>query len=114
MVNTTDAPRKTEPAGPALWLSHWTAYSSALSFWLLSVVLFREHLRSLANLSFHDERSSHILLIPLIRAVLIFLQRKRIFRAPRYSPAIGLLLLLVASVLWYSVKIPLSHLNLCS
>lgn len=108
---TTDAPQRTEPASPARWLSHWTAHASALSFGFLSLVLFRGPLSSLASLSFHDERSSHILLIPLISAFLIFLQRKRIFRATRYCPLIGAPLLLVVAVLWYSLKTPLSRLN---
>jgi exosortase len=68
-------------------------------------------LSSLASLSFHDERSSHILLIPVISAFLIFLQRKRVFRATRYCPSIGVPLHLVAAGLWYSLKTPLSRLN---
>jgi exosortase len=68
-------------------------------------------LSKLASLSFHDERASHILLIPLISAFLIFLERKRVFHAPRYSPSIGIPLLLIAAVLWYSLKTPLSHLS---
>jgi exosortase len=78
---------------------------------LLSLVLFRLPLRDLASLSFHDERSSHILLIPLITAFLIFLHRKRIFRAPSYCPAIAIPLLLIAVALWYGLKTRLSGLN---
>jgi hypothetical protein len=111
IMNTTDATGRTELPDSAGWFSSRTAHVSALCFWLLSLVLFRQPLSKLASLSFHDERSSHILLIPLISAFLIFLQRKRVFRAPRYCPSIGVPLLLIAAVLWYSLKTPLSHLN---
>lgn len=110
-MNTTNAARRTERAGPKPWFSSRRAHASALSFWLLSLILFRQPLSNLASLSFHDEQSSHILLIPLISAFLIFLQRKRVFRAPRYCSSIGIPLLLLAGVLWYSLKTPLSHLN---
>jgi exosortase len=73
--------------------------------------LFRHLLSSLASLSFHDERCSHILLIPFISAFLVFLQRERVFRAPRFCPSIGVPLLIVAAVLWYSLKTPISHLK---
>jgi len=79
--------------------------------WFLSLVLFQQPLRSLASLSFHDENSSHILLIPLISACLIYLQRKWVFRAPSYCPSVGIPLLLLAAVIWYSLKTPLSSLN---
>jgi len=68
-------------------------------------------LSSLASLSFHDERSSHVLVIPLISAFLLWLERKRIFNTPRYCPSIGAPLLLLAVVLRYSLKTPLSTLN---
>lgn len=104
-MNTTNATGKTDPAGrPA-------AHAYALSFGLLSLLLFRQPLSSLANLSFHDERSSHVLLIPLISALLIVLRRTRIFRAPRYCPYLGVPLLFITAVLWFSLKNPLSHLN---
>jgi exosortase len=79
--------------------------------WLLSLALFRQSLSSLASLSFHDQNSSHILLIPLISTYLIYLQRGRVFQAPRYCPSIGIPLLLLAVVLWYSLKTPLASLN---
>jgi exosortase len=73
--------------------------------------LFRRTLIGLASLSFHDELASHILLIPVISALLIYLERKRIFRTPRYCPSIGLPMLLLALILWYSLKAPLSSLS---
>jgi exosortase len=65
----------------------------------------------MASLSVQDERASHILLIPCISAFLVFLHRKRIFRATHYSPFIGLPLLIIAAVLGYGLKTRISHLN---
>lgn len=104
-MNTTNATGKTEPAArPA-------AHAYALTFGLLSLVLFWRPLSALAILSFHDERFSHVLLIPLISALLIVLRRTRIFRAPRYCPYIGVPLLFLAVVLWLNLKTPLSRVN---
>jgi exosortase len=94
-----------------LWLSRRTPHSYAIVFWLLSLWLFRQTLSGLANLSFHDELASHILLIPLISAFLIYLGRERIFRTHRYCPSAGVPLLLTAAVLWYCLQTPLSSLN---
>jgi len=104
---------KTERQTPGwwLWLSTRPTHAYAIIFGLLSLLLFRQTLSSLASLSLHDELASHILLIPLISAFLIYLDRKRIFRDPRYCPFVGMPLLLTAVVLWYSLKIPLSSLN---
>src|ERR1017187_1595556 len=90
IMNTTDAIGRSEGAAPAQRSASRTAHLSATSFWLLSAVLFRQPLRNLVNVSFHDERSSHILLIPFISAFLIFLHRKRVFRASRYFPSVGI------------------------
>ena len=100
-----------QPSGWWLWLSRRTLHTYAITFWLLSLILFRQPLSSLASLSFNDERSSHVLLIPLISAFLLYLERKRIFRTPCYCPSIGVPLLLMAALLWYSLKTPLSTLN---
>lgn len=83
----------------------------ALGFWLLTVLVFWQPLCGLASLSFQDERSSHILLIPLITAGLLLLNHDRIFRSTEYRPAIGVPLLLMAAVLYYCLRTPLSHLN---
>ncbi len=84
---------------------------SAISFWLLSLALFWSQFCALATLSLHDEYSSHILLIPLISASVVYLQRKRIFHAPRYAPRIGLPLLLAAAALWFGLQPILSFLS---
>lgn len=111
-MKATDATRTTERQTPGWWRRLFKrAHTYAIVFWLLSVILFRQPLGSLASLSYHDERSSHILLIPLISACLIYLQRKRIFRAPRHCPSFGIPLLLLAVVPWYSLQTPLYSLS---
>jgi len=82
-----------------------------LGFWLLSVGAFWQVLRGLASLSFQDERSSHIVLIPLITAGLLVLHHHRIFRSVHYCSSIGVPLLLIVAILWYSLRAPISHLN---
>jgi len=77
----------------------------------LSLVLFRQSLVGLARLSFQDQRSSHLLLIPLISACFLFVQRKPVFQSPRWCPSIGLFLILVAAVSWYALRATLSRLN---
>ena len=85
------------------WISGQTRHTYAVMFWVLSVLLFREPLIRLARLSFHDELASHVLLIPLISACLIYLERKQIFRSPRYCPSAGVPLLLLAAALWVAL-----------
>jgi exosortase len=116
IINIMTAPsatRKTERQTPVwwLWFSTRAPHSYAIVFWLLSLILFWQPLRSLASLSWRDELANHILLIPLISAFLIYLERDRVFRAPRYCPSLGVPLLLIAAVFWYSLKTPLSHLS---
>lgn len=108
-----NATPKTEQGRPAwwLWLARRAPHTYAIIFWLLSLLLFRQPLSDLASLSFHDELASHVLLIPLISGFLIYLERKRIFRAPRYCPSLGGLLLLVALAFWGSLKTTLSSLT---
>jgi len=105
-MNTTDATGRSEGEASAQWVPR-SAHLSAACSWLLSLVLFRHPLSDLVSVSFHDERSSHILLIPFISAFLIFLHRKRIFHAPRYCPSVGIPLLLIALTLWYGLRTPL-------
>jgi exosortase len=104
---------KTEQQKPAwwLWLSRRAPHAYALILWLLSLVLFRRTLSSLVSLSFHDELASHILLIPVISAFLIYLERKRIFRTPRYCPSIGVPILVLAVILWCTLNTLLSALS---
>jgi exosortase len=106
-------PPKTEWRSPTwrLWLSPRAPHTYALVFWVFSLILFWRPLTSLARLSFHDELASHVLLIPLISAFLLYLDRKRIFQAPHYCPTIGLPILLLALILWFGLKTPLAGLH---
>lgn len=58
-------------------------------FSVLSLVLFRAPLGTLISLSLQDDRYSHIVLIPIISASLVYLQRKTIFTLPQYCPSVG-------------------------
>lgn len=103
--------RRTEGAIAERRLSGRSEHLPALGIWLLSLVLLRQPLSSLASLSFHDERSSHILLIPFISAFLIFLQRERVFRAAQYCPLAGVPFILIAAMLGYNLRAPFPQLN---
>jgi exosortase len=101
--------QQTPPWG--LWLTGLAPHIYAIIFWLLSLLAFRQPLSSLARLALHDELATHILLIPLISAFFIYLERKRIFQTSRYCPSLGVPLLLTVGVLWYSLKTPLFSLT---
>lgn len=68
-------------------------------YWLLSLVLFRHDISGLINLSWNDNRHTHIILVPIICLGLIYLKRKSIFRNPQYGiwPSLPLLTLAVSS-----------------
>jgi len=110
-MTTAESSRTIEPQAPWRGIFGQSAHTYALVLWLLSLILFRHSLISLANLSFHDELGSHILLIPLISGFLIYLGRKRIFHATQYSPSVGGPLLFLTVILWFSFKAPLSALR---
>lgn len=105
---------KTEPqsSGWLEWIDRRAPHSYAILFWCLSVAIFWAPLNRVARLSFHDELASHIPVIPVISAVLLYLERRRIFGAARrYCPALGISLLVSAAVLWFgfhSSLMPLS------
>jgi len=70
-------------------------------FLIVSLVPFGTPLMGLITLSLHDDRYSHIVLIPLMATSLIYLQRDRIFAFPRYSISEGGSLLVVGmALLW--------------
>jgi exosortase len=78
-------------AGRNLWLS---------LFWGFALILFWPPLSTLVRLSFHDEKYSHIVVIPLISMCLVYLERKKIFLGSRYCPATGVPLLLLGAILY--------------
>ena len=80
-----------------------------LVFLAISVLLFRRYLEALVRLSLGDDRYSHIVLIPILSAGLIYLQRKNIFVTPRYSVSMGMLLLGVGVGLFCVARLRLLH-----
>lgn len=69
---------------------------------LASIVLFWGPLQQLLSLSLSDQRYTHIILVPVISAVVIYLERRRIFSRTAFYPGLGLPFL-VASLAIYGV-----------
>lgn len=70
-----------------------------------SAALFWRVLGNLVTHSLHHESSSHILLIPLASAYLVYAERARIFRSTRFSIIPGLTLVLLGiSLYWFAAK----------
>ncbi len=63
-------------------------------------MIFYAPLKSLWDLSSHDELYSHIFGIPLISAYFFYLKRKEIFQNVSYSISSGIFVLIVGSVLY--------------
>ena len=79
---------------------------SFILFVILCIVVFRVPLSTLVSLSFQQVHYSHIILIPLVSAYLIYLDRKKVFANTQYSVGLGTALLLVAlASLWLDKKI---------
>lgn len=90
----------------------WTARH--LWFGLFSIVLlllFESSVGALVRLSLEDYRYSHVLLIPIISASLLYIQRRKVFSSPRYSLAEGVPLLIGGVALFCFAQIRLSALN---
>lgn len=80
-------------------------------FSVLALVILRASLFALVSLSLQDQRYSHVLLIPIISAFLVYLERRAVFAAPRYSPSIGAPLLVGGVALFTFVQTRLLTLN---
>jgi exosortase len=80
-------------------------------FSILSLVPFRASLGALVSLSLQDDRYSHVLLIPILSASLVYLQRRRIFSDSQYCASKGVPLLVVGIVLFWLAQTRLSTLN---
>jgi exosortase len=78
-----------------------------LAFWLLSVATFWGPLRRLLTLSLTDHRYSHLVVIPLISACLMYSNRREIFRTTRYALRIGapLVVIAVGAAWWFSLRL---------
>jgi exosortase len=72
--------------------------------WSLSLAAFHTPLNALLQLSLHDSRYSHIAFVPLLSAVLIYYERKRIFEhSRRCLPVAVPVLSLGAACYWMAV-----------
>jgi exosortase len=71
-----------------------------LLFWTISIVPFYRPLSTLVRLSLQDENYSHIVLIPLISVLLLWLERRRIFLEAHYCISVGAPLLLLGMTLY--------------
>lgn len=64
----------------------------------ISAILFLTTLRTIATLSWTDDRYSHLLLIPIVSAALLYMERARIFSLPADRGIAGVPLVLGAAV----------------
>jgi exosortase len=67
--------------------------------WIVSLIVFGAPLRGLVSLALHDDRYSHILLVPFVTAGILWLQQKRILLDARYCPRVGIPLVLAGIAL---------------
>lgn len=75
-----------------------------LLFWVFSiatVMLFRDPLTKLFGMSFKSELYSHIILIPIISAYFICMERKKVFSDVRYSAPFGLSIIVAGIILYF-------------
>jgi exosortase len=71
-----------------------------LSLWLGSLAVCLVPLKAMAHLSMSDPRYSHLLVIPVISAALIYRNKESIFSRKTWYPKPGLALLAIAAVLF--------------
>ena len=71
-----------------------------LVFFVLSIAIFWTPLRATSGLSWSDDRYSHLLIIPIISAFLLYLESGKIFSQPKDRGRASLWLLLGASIVY--------------
>ncbi len=71
---------------------------------MLSCLLFWTPLRTLAEVSLHEEKYCYLLLIPVITIGLVYSRRQRIFGDANYSPKLGIPLLLAGLAAYGAVR----------
>ena len=69
---------------------------------ILSVILFRGPLSEWVSLSLTDQRYTHLVVIPVISAAFLFIERRRVFTRAAFCPAVGLPLM-AAALLAYGI-----------
>jgi exosortase len=68
-----------------------------MSLWIASLAVFFPAIAQVTRLAWDDERYSHILLIPVISLLLIYIRRTEIFYRTRPAPRAGVSLLVLGS-----------------
>jgi exosortase len=75
---------------------------------LLATVVLWAPLKELVALGLQGERYTYILVVPIISAAFLYLERARIFRDSRYCPAIGIPLMLGGLVMSCVIRMRIS------
>jgi exosortase len=65
-------------------------HAGFIVFMIISSIAFYATLSALVQYSFHNDSSSHIILIPFAAVFLLYLERRRIFAVTRTSIALGI------------------------
>jgi exosortase len=71
---------------------------------VLSLLMFFQPLKELTKFSFNNHYYTHIWLIPLASLYFIFNERKDIFAYTRFSPRVGVILLLAGTASFFAAK----------
>jgi exosortase len=75
-----------------------------LLLWISSLAVFWRPVKALVTLSLSDELYSHLILIPLISIVIIYMDRRSIFEKRRYSSGSGPPLFVCAAIVCWIAK----------
>jgi exosortase len=78
------------------------AHAAFGAFVFLSAIVFWRTLGALITYSVHNESGSHIILIPLVTAYLLFTERQRVFRSVRPTLVAGIPVILFGSALYWT------------
>ena len=70
----------------------------------LSTIVFWRTLGALIAYSLHNESGSHIILIPLVSAYLLFVERRMIFTSVRPSVAVGMGMILIGAAFYWTAN----------
>ena len=91
-MDRAEAPPPHSKVSPLLWI-----HALCLAFWLLTVGTFWAPLGEFLRLSLHDTAYNHLVVVPVISAVLLFRKRREIFSAaaPGLKLRISLFLALI-------------------
>lgn len=87
----------------SIFASNARRHISFVAFVMISSVVLRDALRALVQLSLHDPSSSHLILIPLISFLLLYIERQTVFLVVRTDVASGVGLALGGMVLYWFV-----------